>query len=155
VAIHNTLAGCEANGLAQRGCMTQNLPTKKDRHEQEEKKALVLQFNEYINNQNIDGLATLMTDDHTFIDSANNIIHCKEKSLEAWREFFELFPDYRNVFASFESQNSFVVITGHSICSDKRLDGSALWTAKIKDNKVAEWRVYDDTSENRKQFNIK
>ena len=121
----------------------------------DEQKAIVLQFNEYINKQNIDGLAALMTDDHTFIDSANNIIHGKEKSLEAWKGFFELFPDYRNVFSNLESHNGFVVITGHSICSDKRLNGPALWTAKIKDNKVAEWRVYADTPENRKRLNIK
>jgi ketosteroid isomerase-like protein len=135
--------------------MTKNLPPKRDIHEQEEEKAIALQFNEYINKQNIDGLATLMTDDHTFIDSANNIIHGKEKSLEAWREFFELFPDYRNVFANLEPHNGFVVITGHSICSDKRLNGPALWTAKIKNNKVAEWCVYTDTPENRKRLDIK
>jgi ketosteroid isomerase-like protein len=121
----------------------------------DEQKAIVLQFNEYIDKQNIDGLASLMTADHTFIDSGNNIIHGKEKVLEAWSRFFELFPDYRNVFEKLESQNNFILITGHSICSDKRLDGPALWTAKIKDNKVAEWRVYHDTPENRKQLDIR
>lgn len=115
---------------------------------------IVLQFNEYINKQNLDGLAALMTDDHTFIDSANNIIHGKEKMLEAWSRFFELFPDYRNIFESFELQNDFIVITGHYICSDKQLNGPALWTARVKDNKVAEWRVYKDTSESRKQLDI-
>jgi len=63
-----------------------------------------------------------MTDDHTSIDSDNNILYGKEKSPEAWRRFFELFPDYRNIFESFESQNGFVITKGHSICSDKRLD---------------------------------
>lgn len=121
----------------------------------DEQKAVVLQFNEYINKQNIDGLAALMTDDHTFIDSSNNILQGREKSLEAWSRFFELFLDYQNIFESFEPQNGFVVITGHSVCSDKRLDGPGIWTAKVKDNKVAEWRVYVDTPENRKQLGIK
>jgi hypothetical protein len=49
-----------------------------------------------------------MTDDHTFIDSANNIIHCKEKPLEAWRRFFELFLDYRNIFENFKPHNGFL-----------------------------------------------
>ena len=120
----------------------------------DEQKAIVLQFNEYINKQNIDGLATLMTDDHIFIYSDNHIIHGKGKSLEAWREFFKLFPDYRNVFENLELQYGFIVITGHSICSDKRLDGPAIWTAKTKVNKVTEWRVYRDTPENRKQLGI-
>ena len=120
----------------------------------DEQKAVVLQFNEFINKRNKDGLATLMTDDHIFIDSANNIIHGKEKSLEAWKGFFELFPDYRNVFENLEPHNGLVVIAGHSICSDKRLDGPAIWTAKTKVNKVTEWRVYRDTPENRKQLGI-
>lgn len=120
----------------------------------DEQKAIVLQFNEYINKQSIDGLAALMTYNHTFIDSDNNILHGKEKMLEAWRRFFGLFPDYRNVFENLESRNGFVVITGYSICSDKRLDGPALWTARIKDNKVAEWRFYYDTPENRKQLGL-
>lgn len=121
----------------------------------DEQKVIVLQFNECINKQNIDGLAALTTDDHTFIDSVNSVIHGKEKSLESWGRFFELFPDYRNVFEKLESQNNFVLITGHSICLGKRLDGPALWTAKIKDDKFAEWRVYHDTPENRKQLHIK
>lgn len=45
----------------------------------DEQKAIVLQFNEYINKQNIDGLVALMTDDHTFIDSVNSVIHGKEQ----------------------------------------------------------------------------
>lgn len=135
--------------------MTKNLPPKGDIHEQEEDKDIVFQFNEYINKQNIDGLATLMTDDHAFIDSGNNILHGKENVMEAWKGFFELFPDYRNVFENLEPHNGLVVIVGHSVCSDKRLNGPALWTAKIKNNKVSEWRVYADTPENRKQLNIK
>ncbi|WP_440947359.1 nuclear transport factor 2 family protein [Methanosarcina sp. T3] len=121
----------------------------------DEQKAIVLQFNEYINKQKIDELATLMTDDHTFIDSANNIIHGKEKTLEAWGRFFAFFPDYRNIFEDFQLRNGFVVIIGHSICSDKRLDGPVLWKARVKGNKVAEWHVYDCTSENRKQLDIR
>ena len=34
-------------------------------------RALTLKFNEHINNRDLDGLGTLMTDDHAFIDTAN------------------------------------------------------------------------------------
>jgi ketosteroid isomerase-like protein len=37
-------------------------------------KDIALQFNECINNANINGLSDLMTDDHIFIDTANNRI---------------------------------------------------------------------------------
>jgi ketosteroid isomerase-like protein len=33
-------------------------------------RALTLKFNERINNRDVDGLAALMTDDHTFIDTS-------------------------------------------------------------------------------------
>jgi hypothetical protein len=40
------------------------------------------------------------------------------------------------------------------MCSDVRLDGPALWTAKARDSKLAEWRVYEDTPANRHMLGI-
>jgi ketosteroid isomerase-like protein len=102
----------------------------------------------------MDGLAALMTPDHIFIDAANHTIHGSGKALEAWRGFFAAFPDYQNVFDSLVSNGDLVSITGHSTCSDKRLDGPAIWTARLRDSKVSEWRVYDDTAENRRLLGI-
>jgi ketosteroid isomerase-like protein len=118
-------------------------------------KTVALQFNEYINNRDIFGLENLMTANHSFIDSGNNMVLGKDKVLEAWKRFFELFPDYRNEFENVRIQNDFVIITGHSSCSDKRLDGRAIWKIKIEENKIAEWRVYDDTPPNRRELGIK
>ena len=118
------------------------------------RETIALRFNECINFQDLLGLAALMTDDHTFIDSANHSIHGKKDMVEAWKGFFAQFPDYRNIFEQIESRNDYVVIRGHSICSVKQLDGPALWTAKIRGDKVAEWRVYMDTSENRETLHV-
>ena len=115
---------------------------------------IAVQFNQCINRRDIDGLALLMTNDHTFIDSANHAIHGREKTLRAWENFFKLFPDYQNIFDRVILQNGLVTITGHSTCSDQRLTGPAIWTAKLKDHTVAEWRVYDDTLETRSQLGI-
>jgi ketosteroid isomerase-like protein len=117
-------------------------------------KQIVLQFSDCINSRDIDGLAALITDDHRFIDSANSSWLGKESALKAWRGFFESYPDYRNVFENVNVRDGVVIIVGHSVCSDKRLDGPALWTAKVLDGKVAEWRVYDDTPENRAQLGV-
>jgi ketosteroid isomerase-like protein len=121
----------------------------------DKRKTTALQFNECINSRDIHGLATLMTDDHTFIDSANHSLQGKEKAVEAWKGFFALFPDYRNVFEHIESRNDLVAIIGYSTCSEKQLDGPALWTAKLRGDKVAEWRVYKDTPENRKELSLR
>jgi hypothetical protein len=47
-----------------------------------------------------------------------------------------------------------VTMIGYSISSDERLEGEAIWTAIISDGKVAEWRVYEDTPENRQRLEI-
>ena len=109
---------------------------------------LVVEFNEAINRQDLDALAALMTDDHTFIDSANKGVSGKDKVLEAWGKFFQAFPDYRNLFEHFVLKERRVTVLGKSICSDSRLQGPAIWTATVRANQIAEWRVYDDTPEN-------
>src|SRR5262249_54485261 len=121
----------------------------------DQQKAIVFQFNECINNRDLEGLAALLTDTHTFIDSANASVHGKEHVVEAWKGFFALFPDYRNIFERIESRGPVVAIMGRSACSEQQLDGPALWTAKVRGDKVAEWRVYKDTPANRAALNFR
>jgi ketosteroid isomerase-like protein len=125
--------------------MNEDQPPLTDEHQQ----TIALRFNECINNRDLEGLAALMTDDHTFIDSANASVQGKDQVVEAWRGFFALFPDYRNIFDRVESRDQLVAIMGRSTCSEPHLDGPALWTAKIRGNQVAEWQVYKDTPEHR------
>jgi ketosteroid isomerase-like protein len=115
---------------------------------------LITRFNEFVSARDLDGLAALMTHDHTFIDTADKITRGKEKALEAWRGFFQHFPDYRNLFDTFTIESDSVTVVGHSVCSDKRLEGPAIWTAKVRGNQVAEWRVYEDTPANRRRLGV-
>jgi ketosteroid isomerase-like protein len=116
--------------------------------------AAIASFNECITRRDIDGLSNLMTKDHVFIDAANNVISGKERCLSAWRGFFAAFPDYRNVFQQLSLDGNEAIIVGYSVCSDSRLAGPALWTAKIEGAQIAEWRVYEDTPENRAILNL-
>ena len=120
----------------------------------ENEKAIVLRFNGCITNRDIDALAALMTDDHRFIDPAGHVVAGKASVLKAWKGFFAAFPDYRNVFGQMVVSGGVVVITGHSTCSDKRLDGPALWRARVRDGRVAEWQVYEDTPEHRSELRL-
>jgi uncharacterized protein (TIGR02246 family) len=86
----------------------------------------VIAFNEAINRRDVGALAELMTDDHTFVDSAGSVLAGKDEVLAAWEGFFESFPD----------------------------NGPAIWTAKTLDGKVSEWRVYEDTPANRRRLGI-
>jgi ketosteroid isomerase-like protein len=116
---------------------------------------LVMSFNDCITRRDLGGLSKLMTDDHAFIDPANSTIAGKPRCVEAWRGFFAAFPDYRNHFERVLLAGSDVVIIGHSVCSDARLAGPALWTAKLEGELIAEWRVYEDTDTNRALLGLK
>jgi ketosteroid isomerase-like protein len=100
-----------------------------------------LRFNEKINKQDVEGLAELMTNDHTFIDSDGNITAGKGAMKEGWNNFFKKYPDYRNILTCVTVQSDIVVMIGYSICSVRALDGANIWTAKISGEKVSEWRV--------------
>jgi hypothetical protein len=119
-------------------------------------KLTVLLFNECINSQDIEGLVALMTDNHILITYGSVDSPGKESSKQAWLSFFHDFPDYMNHFHRIESQDNFVTIVGNSICpKNDFLNKNALWSAKIEDDKVLEWQVYDDTIENRKRLKIR
>ena len=118
-------------------------------------KQLAMRFNECINCHDIDGLGRLMSEDHVFIDSEEELDEGKRSCLENWMGFFQIFPDYKNVVDSIDTDGETVVIEGHTECSDKRLEGPAIWTAKIEDGKIKQWRVYEDTPVNREKLRIK
>lgn len=106
-------------------------------------------FNQCINGRNVEALTQLMTDDATFIDTEGSAVSGRQACRAAWQGFFEAFPDYSNVFAAVTVADTLVTIVGHSLCSEPALAGPALWTATIRDNKVARWCVYTDTPGNR------
>jgi ketosteroid isomerase-like protein len=98
-------------------------------------------FNDRINARDLDGLAALMTDDHTFVDAVGATVDGKPACVEAWRGFFAAFPDYRNVFASVVADGDTVTALGHSESSVPALDGPARWTATVRGAQVARWHV--------------
>ena len=104
---------------------------------------LMTAFNDHINARDLDGLAALMTDDHTFVDAVGDTVEGKPACVEAWRGFFAAFPDYRNVFASVVADGDTVTALGHSECSVPALDGPARWTATVRGTLVSRWHVED------------
>lgn len=117
-------------------------------------KLIALQFNECINSQDIDGLARLMTEDHAFIDREGKASQSKEVMVQGWKEFFQMFPKYKNTFTRVESRDNLVFILGFAYWSEKEPHDPVIWTATIVDDLVQEWRVYVDTEANRRVFNL-
>lgn len=117
-------------------------------------KLVALQFNEFINNHDIKGLTSLMTDDHTFIDRAGSVDKGKESMTKGWTEFFSSYPEYKNNFDRVESHDNLVILIGYAYWTEKNKYDPAIWTARIEDDRVAEWRIHEDTPENRRRLGI-
>ena len=111
--------------------------------------AVATRFNECVNRRDLAGLSALMPEEHRFVDPSGAVVSGRQACLSAWRGFFAAFPDYRNTFTSLTTRGNVVVIVGHSECADPALSGPALWTAAVDGERVTEWRVYEDTPEQR------
>jgi ketosteroid isomerase-like protein len=120
----------------------------------DERRRIVEQFNDCITRGDLAGLGARMTDNHRFVDSAGQEWSGRDVCLETWAGFFDAFPGYRNVFVSVDSTGPVVVVTGRSECVEPSLDGPAIWTATVSGDRVAEWRVHDDTAEVRAALGV-
>jgi hypothetical protein len=67
---------------------------------------IALAFNDCINQQDLEGLAGLMRENHPYIDSENEVCTGKGVMIQAWVRFFNAYPDYENHFTAVESQKS-------------------------------------------------
>jgi hypothetical protein len=74
--------------------------------------------------------------------------------VKGWIHFFKQFPDYLNTFIRVESKSNIVVLLGYATWTKNSQPDPAIWTAKIEDDLVAEWRIYHDTEKNRKKLGL-
>lgn len=117
-------------------------------------KLTALMFNECINARDLEGLVALMADDHTFIDRNDDRYEGKDRMSRGWSEFFEEFPDYRNTFVRVQSRGDVVVVLGYAVWAAEGERDHVIWTATIRDDLVAEWRVSSDTAANRELLGL-
>ena len=115
---------------------------------------IVNRFNDCINNQDIDGLSSLMSEDHVFIDRDGSIHGPKTSMVEGWKGFFKMFPEYQNTFEKIKVYNGRVVVLGFAYWSEKDPCDRVIWSARIVHNLIVEWRIDVDSPENRERFNI-
>jgi hypothetical protein len=117
-------------------------------------KLTALQFNECINRHDLEGLAALMTEDHLFIDREGKMGHGKDVMIRGWKEFFQMFPKYRNTFTRLQSIEDRVVILGSAYWSENQPYDPVIWTAIIANDLVQEWRIHEDTEANRQKLDL-
>ena len=119
-----------------------------------ELKTIVVEFNDCINNQDIQGLSKLMSEQHRFIDRDGASHGPKSFMIKGWKEFFKIFPAYRNTFEKYEVSDDLVSVLGFAYWSADEPYDPVIWTAVFEGNLISEWQVYDDTTENRRKFNL-
>ena len=113
-------------------------------------KETILAFIDRINAHDVEGLAALMSDDHTFIDAHGNQVSGKDKMIPGWRGYFAWFPDYFiEVTDVFEDGDKLALFgfAGGSF-QGKETESwrlPAAWKAEAIGGRVTLWQVFADT----------
>lgn len=114
-------------------------------------KSVALKFVEAINAGDPEGLPPLQTEDFTFIDMAGDV----ERGRQSWPDYFTSYPEYTiHVQKVLRGGNGVAIIgrtTGSHVPPEVEEKWNILWTAEIRDNLVAEWRIYTDIEEAKKK----
>ena len=119
------------------------------------------EFVKAINRQDLETLATLMPEEHRFIDSLGRVMVGRDNVRAGWVEYFRMVADY-----SIELQETFihgpvVVMLGLAqgsytvdgqLTELERWSSPAVFRAFIDDDKVKEWRIYADNEPVRKRI---
>lgn len=120
---------------------------------------IVKTFNNAINEGNVELLSSLMTEDHTFIDAGGAAHSGVKEMTEGWKDFFRMFPDYKNNFESILQDGNLVVALGtacgtyngnRGLIPENRIEWTAAWKAIVENDKIKLWQVYADWTEGMK-----
>jgi uncharacterized protein (TIGR02246 family) len=120
-----------------------------------------ISFVEKINEHDVNGIAELMTDDHTFIDSMGIVMKGKKKMKTAWEGYLSWIPDYEitvvNTLLTGDSVGLFGTAKGMFAFDEKsesnKFEIPAAWRAKVKDKLISEWQVFADNESVRNIIN--
>lgn len=114
---------------------------------------IVLAFMKSINAHDAAGLATLMSEDHEFIDSLGKVVKGREAMRKGWQSYFRFCPDYGirhdDIFENGETVVAFgkaggtISIEGR-LPPENRWETPAAWKAVVQSGLVKQWRVYAD-----------
>jgi endonuclease VIII len=108
---------------------------------------IVIAFNDTIAARDLHQLAALMADNHNSVDTSGRTVAGKAACVEAWRAFFDAFPDYCNHVESLTVEGSTVRVIGWSTCSTPELSGPARWSADVVDGLTTRWQVDEPAGE--------
>jgi uncharacterized protein (TIGR02246 family) len=115
--------------------------------------AIVHKFVAAINAHDLDALAALMSDDHTFVDAFGESWQGRSTMRRAWKGYLEWFPDYTiivdetlvsgDTVAMFGKATGTYAVEGN-LPPENHWELPAAWKGVVKDGQVSHWQVYAD-----------
>jgi limonene-1,2-epoxide hydrolase len=109
-----------------------------------------------INRHDLSELSGLMTEDHTFVDSAGRTHTGRENMIAGWKQYFGMFPDYAIRVERVLADKGFVAVFGSAsgtyngkrgLVAENRIAMPAAWRALVENGKIKLWQVYADWTE--------
>jgi limonene-1,2-epoxide hydrolase len=101
-------------------------------------------------------MSSLMTEDHTFIDSAGTRVSGRATMTAGWERYFSMFPDFTIQVDTVFGDKGLVAAFG-SACGTfngkrglvpaNRIEMLAAWKAVVENGKIKLWQVYADWTE--------
>jgi limonene-1,2-epoxide hydrolase len=104
-------------------------------------------------------ISSLMTEDHTFIDSGGAVQSGRENMTAGWEQYFRMFPDYKIEVESILGDKALVAVFGSAsgtyncergLVPENRIEMPAAWKAVVENGKIKLWQVYADWTEGSK-----
>ena len=125
---------------------------------------VVQAFVRAINRQDANDLASLMSEEHRFIDSLGHSVVGRERMRAGWESYFRMVPDYTIEVDETLTDGPVVVMLGTAqgtyrdpakgnevlLERENRWSTPAVFRAFIEGGKISEWRVYADNEPIRK-----
>jgi limonene-1,2-epoxide hydrolase len=109
-----------------------------------------------INGHDLTELSNLMTEHHTFIDSAGKTHSGRETMTAGWKQYFQMFPDYEIHIERLLADKALVAVFGSAsgtyngkrgLVAANRIAMPAAWKALVENGKIKLWQVYADWTE--------
>jgi ketosteroid isomerase-like protein len=106
-----------------------------------------------VNAHDVDGLCSLMTDEHAFVDALDNRAVGRSTMQSGWQAYFSMVPDYWIKVDTVLQEGCVVALFGQAGGSYSSSGGDsakrlwhvpAAWLAEVDGDRVAVWRVYAD-----------
>jgi ketosteroid isomerase-like protein len=109
-----------------------------------------------INRRSPSEISDLMTEDHTFVDSAGRIESGRENMTAGWERYFRMFPDFEIQVESILGDQALVAVFGSAsgtyngrrgLVPKNRIKMPAAWKAIVANGRIKVWQVYADWTE--------